>query len=87
MLGASVQGVVGLLAKDFAKMVLIAFIASIPVAWYLMKQWLGGFAYRIELSPWIFLTAGVLTVMVAAFTVSFQTIRAATTNPVNSLKE
>ncbi|MBS1542894.1 MAG: ABC transporter permease [Bacteroidetes bacterium] len=87
VLGASVQGVVGLLAKDFAKMVLIAFIAAIPVSWYLMKQWLGGFAYRIELSPWIFLAAGVLTVMVAAFTVSFQTIRAATTNPVNSLKE
>ena len=86
VMGASVSGVVILLAKDFTRMVLIAFLIAVPASWYLMKQWLEGFAYRIDLSVGVFLIAGVITIMIAWATVSFQTIKAAIINPVKSLK-
>ena len=86
VMGASVSTVVILLARDFTRMVLIAFMIAVPASWYLMGKWLEGFAYRIELSIGIFLVAGVVTVMIAWTTVSFQTIRAAIINPVKSLK-
>ena len=85
-MGASVSGVVILLAKDFTRMVLIAFLIAVPASWYFMKQWLDGFAYRIDLSVGVFLIAGSITVMIAWATVSFQTIKAAIINPVKSLK-
>lgn len=86
VLGASVGGVVMLLARDFTRMVLIAFLIAVPASWYLMKLWLEEFAYRIDLSPGIFLLAGLLTVLIAWMTVSFQTIKAAILNPVRSLR-
>ena len=86
VLGASVPGIVGLLAKDFLKLVVIALVIGAPVAWYFMRQWLDGFAYRIEIEPWIFVVAGVLAITIAFITVSSQSIRAALVNPVRSLK-
>ena len=86
VMGASVSGVVILLVKDFTKMVGIAFVIAAPLSWYLMRQWLEGFAYRIDLSPGVFLFAGIITIFIAWITVSFQTIKAAIINPVKSLK-
>jgi putative ABC transport system permease protein len=86
VLGASVTGIVGLLSKDFLKLVIISFIIATPIAWYFMSQWLQAFAYRIPLSWWMFALAGVLSVLIALFTVSSQAIKAALMNPVKSLK-
>jgi putative ABC transport system permease protein len=86
VLGASVAGITGLLAKDFLKLVLISIIVASPVAYYFMDQWLSDFAYRIELEWWMFAVAGVLAVAIAFLTVSFQSVRAALANPVKSLK-
>ncbi|MBC8110004.1 MAG: FtsX-like permease family protein, partial [Verrucomicrobia bacterium] len=86
VLGASVSQIVTLLSKDFLKLVLIAFVIAVPVAWYAMHQWLQDFAYRIDISWWIFALAGVLALLIALLTVSFQAIRAALANPVKSLR-
>ena len=86
VLGASVQGIVGMLSKDFLKLVTIAFMIAVPVAWYAMNVWLRGFAYRISLSWWIFIAAGVAAFLIALITVSFQAIKAAIANPVTSLR-
>jgi putative ABC transport system permease protein len=87
VLGASVQGVVVLLSMDFAKMILLSFIMAVPVAWYVMENWwLQNFAYRINISIWIFLIAGLAAFLIAWFTVSFQSIKAAMQNPVRSLR-
>lgn len=86
VLGASVPGVVLLLSKDFTKLVLIALVLAIPVAWYLMDSWLSGFAYRISMGAESFLIAGLVSLAIAWFTVSYQSIKAAIVNPVNSLR-
>ncbi|MFN7116270.1 MAG: FtsX-like permease family protein [Saprospiraceae bacterium] len=86
VLGASVAHIVGLLAKDFMKLVLVALLIAIPVAWYFMDGWLQDFAYRIRIQWWVFVAAGVLALVIAFVTVSFQSIRAALTNPVKSLR-
>lgn len=87
VLGASVQGVVVLLSMDFARMILLSFIMAVPVAWYVMeKWWLQNFAYRINISIWIFLIAGLAAFLIAWFTVSYQSIKAAMQNPVRSLR-
>ena len=86
VLGASVTGIVGLLSKDFLKLVIISFIIATPIAWYFMNKWLQAFAYRIPLSWWMFALAGVLSVLIALITVSSQAIKAALMNPVKSLK-
>jgi putative ABC transport system permease protein len=86
VLGASVSQIAALLSKDFLKLVLIAFVIASPVAWYAMHQWLQDFAYRVGISWWIFASAGVLALLIALFTVSFQAIRAALANPVKSLR-
>lgn len=86
VLGASVQGVVFLLSKDFVKLVLIALVIASPVAWYFMHQWLQDFAYRVDMGWWVFILAGVAAIVIALVTVSFQAIRAAIANPVNSLR-
>ncbi len=84
-LGASVSSVVGLLAKDFLKPVFIAILIASPVAWYTMRQWLQGFAYRIDMEGWYFALAGLLAIGIALLTVSFQSIKAALMNPVKAL--
>jgi len=86
VLGASVSNVVTLLSKDFIKLVIIAFVIASPIAWWIMHNWLQNFAYRINISWWIFFTAGILAVIIALATISFQAIRAAIANPVKSLR-
>jgi putative ABC transport system permease protein len=86
VLGASVGQIVALLSKDFLRLVLLALLIASPVSYYLMHQWLQHFAYKIELSWSIFALAGLLAIAIALVTVSFQAIKAALANPVNSLK-
>jgi len=86
VLGASVSNIVMLLSKDFIKLVFIAFLIASPVAWYIMNSWLSDFAYRINISAWIFIIAGVLAVLIALATISFQAVKAAIANPVKSLR-
>jgi putative ABC transport system permease protein len=86
VLGATVQGLVVLLSKDFIKLVLIALVLASPVAWYFMNKWLESFAYRIEIAWWMFALAALLAVVLALLTVSFQAVKAALTNPVRNLR-
>ena len=86
VLGAPVGGIVMLLSRDFARLVLIASLIAFPIAWWAMNQWLQSFAYRIAINWWVFVVAGVTAMCIALFTVSLQTIRAALANPVKSLK-
>jgi putative ABC transport system permease protein len=86
VLGATVANVTGLLSKDFVKLVLLANLIAWPVAWYAMNKWLENFAYRIEISWWVFALAGGLALVIALLTVSAQAIRAALANPVESLR-
>ncbi|TMM52140.1 FtsX-like permease family protein [Maribacter algarum] len=86
VLGATVSGITTLLSKDFLKLVLISLCIAIPISWYAMSQWLQEFAYRIDISWWIFALAGILALGVAFLTVSYQAIRAAKMNPVKSLR-
>jgi len=86
VLGANVPGIVGLLSKDFAMLVLIAVLIATPLSWYFMNNWLNDFAYRISIEWWMFLAAGILALLIALLTVSFQAIKAAIANPVKSLR-
>ena len=86
VLGASVGSILWLFGKEFGQLLAVAFLLAVPVAWYVMNGWLEGFAYRIALGPGIFGIALATTVLVAALTVSFQSIKAALTNPVKSLR-
>ncbi|QMW03121.1 ABC transporter permease [Spirosoma foliorum] len=86
VLGASVASIVGLLSVDFVKLVLIAIVIASPLAWYVMQQWLQGFAYKIDVSWWIFALAGIVALGIALITISFQSIKAALMNPVKSLR-
>jgi putative ABC transport system permease protein len=87
VMGASVSNIVTLLGRDFLKLVLIGFLLAIPIGWYGMNQWLGNFAYSVGVSWWIFVVAGLVAFLVAAITVSSQSIRAALVNPVDTFKE
>jgi putative ABC transport system permease protein len=86
VLGASVGEIVSMISKDFVKLVLIAFVIAFPVAWWAMNTWLQSFAYRINISWWVFTLAGLLILTIALITVSFQAIKAAMANPVTSLR-
>jgi len=86
VLGASVTGIVTLLSKDFLILVTISFVLATPIAWFAMNKWLEAFVYKVPLSWWMFALAGLLAVLIALFTISFQAIKAALTNPVKSLK-
>lgn len=86
VLGASVQSVVAMLSKDFLKLVIIASVIAFPVAWYAMNNWLQGFAYKTDLSWWIFALSTGIVALIALATISFQSIRAAVSNPVESLR-
>jgi putative ABC transport system permease protein len=86
VLGASITNIVNLLSKDFLLLVLISFVIAAPVAGYFMNQWLQGFAYKIELSWWIFILAGASAMVIALLTISIQAIQSAMANPVKSLK-
>lgn len=86
VLGASVQQITTLLSKDFVMLVIIAIVIASPIAWWAMNKWLQDFAYRIDLSAWIFLSAGCLAILIAIISVSVQAIKAAIANPANSLR-
>lgn len=86
VLGASVTGIVLLLSKDFIKLVLLAIIIASPLAWYMMHLWLLDFAYRINISWWIFALAGLLSMVIALLVIGFQSVRSAIANPANSLR-
>jgi putative ABC transport system permease protein len=86
VLGAGVPGLVGLLSKDFLKLVLVSLVIATPVAWWAANKWLQSFAYRVPLSWWMFGAAGLLAVVIALATVSFQAMKAALANPVRTLR-
>ena len=86
VLGASIEGVVWLLSKDFLKVVVLAFLISAPIAYFATRQWLQNFAYRIEIGFETFLIAGLLALVIAWFTVLFHALRAALANPIDSLR-
>ncbi len=86
VLGASVSGITTLLSKDFLQLVIISCIVSFPVAWWAMHNWLQNYKYRIEISWWIFLAAGISAILIALITISFQSVKAAIANPVKSLR-
>ncbi len=79
-------GLVRLLSEEFVKLVLLANLIAWPIAWFAMNTWLKNFAYRIEISWWVFALAGGLALVIALLTVSTQAIRAAVANPVESLR-
>jgi len=86
VLGSSVQGILVLLSKEFVKWVALANVIAWPIAWFMSRAWLQNFAYRTSIELWIFLFAGVLVVSIAVLTVSFQSIKAATANPIDCLR-
>ena len=86
VLGATVSNIAGLLCKDMVKLVLVASAISFPIAWWVMSSWLRNFAYKINMGWWVFALAGILAMLIALITVSFQAIKAAVTNPVKSLR-
>lgn len=86
VLGASVGSIVGLLSKEFVKLVVIAIVLASPIAWYAMDKWLQAFEYKIAVEWWMFALTGVLAIAVALLTISFQSIKAALVNPVSSLR-
>ncbi|WP_028298024.1 ABC transporter permease [Olivibacter sitiensis] len=87
VLGASASGIVTLLSKDFVKLVLIAILIASPIAWWAMHKWLADFAYHIDIQWWMFAAAGLAAAVIALATVSWQAIRAAIANPVDSLRD
>ena len=86
VLGASSGNIVTILSKDFLKLVAVGSIVGFPVAWWAMYHWLQNFAFRVDMSWWIFLLAGALAVLIALLTVSFQSVKAALSNPVRNLR-
>ncbi|MGY4536354.1 putative ABC transport system permease protein [Mucilaginibacter sp. UYNi724] len=86
VLGASTPGIVNMLSSDFIKLVGMSFLIASPLAWYFMHKWLQDFAYRIEIQWWVYAVSGILAMIVALATISFQAIRAAIANPVKSLR-
>jgi putative ABC transport system permease protein len=86
VLGASVSQIVQLLSRDFVRLIAVAGIVAIPFAYLAMEGWLSNYATRIQLNAWIFMIPSIIVLLIALITVSFQTIRAAQGNPVNTLK-
>jgi putative ABC transport system permease protein len=86
MLGATDPQIVVELSKDFQRLVLISVLISLPISWLLMNRWLHDFAFRVSLSLWIFLTAGLMAFIIAFATIIIHAIRAASVNPVKSLR-
>ena len=86
VLGATVSQIISLLSKDFLKLIVIAFVISLPPAWYVANKWLSNFAYRIDLSLWIFIAGGLIMLLLAFLVLGIKTFRAASANPVKSLR-
>jgi putative ABC transport system permease protein len=86
VLGSSITGIVMLLSKDFVKLILIALVIAVPLCFWAMNHWLQGFAYRITIGPLVFVEAGLISLSIALLTMAWQSVKAATRNPVNSLR-
>lgn len=86
VLGASTGGIIGLLSKDFLKLVLLSILIASPFAWWTMREWLQDFAYRVSIEWWVFVLAGIIAIGIAFLTVSLQSVKAAMANPVKSLR-
>jgi putative ABC transport system permease protein len=86
ILGASVGNIVSMLSSDFLKLVLVAILLASPLAWYIMSNWLENFAYRIKIGPGVFILGAAIALTIAFVTVSFQSIRAAISNPMKALR-
>ncbi len=86
VLGASVINIVRMLSTDFVKLVMLSFVIATPISWWFMTKWLEDFAYKVDLSWWIFAATGIIALVIALFTLSFQAIKAAIANPVDSLR-
>jgi len=84
--GASVTNIVTILSKDFIRLVIIAFLIATPVAWWAANKWMENFAYRTSMSWWVFAISGALMILISLVTLSMQIIKAATANPVKSLR-
>jgi putative ABC transport system permease protein len=86
VMGATVMNIVGLLSRDFLKLVIIALVIASPIAWYFMSRWLQDYAYRINIGWWVFAITGIFALTIALFTIGVQAIRTAIANPVKSLR-
>ena len=86
VLGASVSSIVGMMGKDFIRLILVAALIAFPLAWYAMNRWLQDYAFRIQLGWWVFGVAGLITLLIAFATIAFQALRAARRNPINALR-
>ena len=86
VMGASVRNIFRLLTQNFVKLVLVSFIIAAPISWYMMDKWLEDYKYKITISWDVFVVAGVISVLIALFTISYQSIRAALANPANRLR-
>jgi putative ABC transport system permease protein len=86
VLGANVIALTSMLSKDFLKLVLVAIVIATPISWWALHKWLQAFAYQVDIAWWMFGLAGLIAILIALITVSFQTIRAAIANPVRSLR-
>ena len=86
VIGASVVDITTMLSKDFLRLIFISLAIALPASWWLMNNWLQSFAYRISLTPYVFVIAGISVILITLFTISFQSIKAAMGNPVNSLR-
>ncbi|MEP7266123.1 MAG: FtsX-like permease family protein, partial [Saprospiraceae bacterium] len=86
ILGASTPNLIGLLSISFLKSILVALVIGFPIAWYIMHRWLQDFSYRISITPWTFLLAGGIALGIALVTLSIQTIKAALSNPISTLR-
>ena len=86
VLGATVVGIVKLVSSGVFRLILIGFTIAVPVTWYVMNKWLNNFAYKIEIEWWVFASTGMAVILIAALAISFHTLKGASTNPVNSLR-
>jgi putative ABC transport system permease protein len=86
VLGASIVNLISLLSKDFLRLVGIAIVIAIPLAWYIARRWLQNFAYSVDLSWWMFIVPGMVAILIALLTVSFQSVKVAVSNPVKALR-
>jgi putative ABC transport system permease protein len=86
VLGASVSSIVMLFSKEFTILIFVAFLVAAPLAWYLMSKWLSNFVFKIDMGAWIFITAMIVSIVIAWITVGFKAVRAALVNPVKSLR-
>jgi len=87
VLGSSVTGIIGLLSKDYIKLIIISILVSTPIAWWAMHEWLRDIPFKIEIQWWLFFIPAILTIVIAFMTLSFQSLRAARANPVDSLRD